>query len=299
MREFGEQLAKLPVHMMKLPLNIMVSGMETATRTMQDIRQKVETPDVAEAADETEEKSSGLGALSRFAIIPVFEMIKFPVSVFVSSFKTVTETMQEIRNPSAKRVEEDGQGPAETLDREIVSLTAQEAALESETFLRENVGSVNGNTLWTIGRPGRSEFLGKWSAAFDYRIGEDLDPINCPAIPHYITVHGAPKLKGGTEKLNIHFTLDRDYAKGELALIYDRWGGEKDEVLVDGNLLAPVSGAGKGRFKRVALSLVDAPAGDHVITITTSGKTESGGHRIDYLKLAAIGKPARTGDKAH
>ena len=70
-----------------------------------------------------------------------------------------------------------------------------------------------------------------------------------------------------------------------MAFIYDRWGTEKDQVSVNNELLAPIGGAGKGMFKLVALSLKDIPNGDHVITMTTSGETEAGGHRIDYLKL--------------
>ena len=125
-------------------------------------------------------------------------------------------------------------------------------------------------------------------------MGTDIDEINSPGIPHLITVQGRPRSKGATEKLNIHFTLDRDYPNGELAFIYDRWGAEKDQVFVDGELLAPISGAGKGKFKRVALSLKDVSDGDHVITITTSGETEAGGHRLDYLKLATIVKPTES-----
>jgi hypothetical protein len=137
-----------------------------------------------------------------------------------------------------------------------------------------------------------SQFPGKWTMAFDYHLGTDIDQINNPTAPLFITVQGGPKSIGATEKFNVHFTLDRDYTNGELAFIYDRWGAEKNQVSVNNELLTPIGGAGKGMFKHVALSLKDIPNGDHVITITTSGETETGGHRIDYLKLSEIEKSA-------
>jgi len=280
--------------MMKLSMNVMVSSIETVAKTMQEIQQKSEILDDAEDTDETDEgQPSAFSNMSRLAIIPFFEMSKLPINVFASMVKTISETRQEIQKQAAT-----GNGVnsgEENYDREIVSLNAQEAALETKAILTEEVEETSKKALWQVGRSGRSDFQGKWTAAFDYHVGTEIDAINSPGIPHFITVQGGLKSKGATEKINIHFGLDRDYPTGELVFIYDRWGAEKDQVLVDGELLAPISGAGKGKFKHVVLSLKDVSNGDHVITITTSGETEAGGHRIDYLELAAIVKPAERG----
>ena len=287
MGDFLEQVMKFSMNMMKLPVNVMVSSLETSTKTMQDIKQKSETPDDAKNTDGIDEgQTAGFNNVSRLAIMPFFEMFKLPMDVFASSMKTISQTKQEIQKRAATGNGANSAEAAESYDKETVSLDAEEAALEIKAILAEEVEETSKRTLWQVGRSGRSEFEREWTAAFDYHVGTDLDAVNSPGIPHLITVQGGPKSKGATEKLNIHFTLDRDYPNGELAFIYDRWGAEKDQVLVDGELLAPISGPGEGKFKHVALSLKEVLNGNHVITITTSGETEAGGHRIDYLKLA-------------
>jgi len=281
--------------MMKFSMNVMVSSMETITKTMQEVQHKAEDTDDAEDTDETEEaQTSAFGNVSRLAIVPFFEMSKLPITVFASVVETISQTREEIREQTAAGNGANREEEAEHHNLEIVPLNAQEATLETRAILTEEVEEIK--ALWQIGRSGRSDFQGKWTAVFDYHVGTDIDPINSPTIPHRITVKDGPKSKGATEKLNIHFALDRDYAYGELVFTYDRWGAEKDQVLVDGELLAPIGGAGKGRFKHVALVLRDISNGDHVIAITTSGETEAGGHRIDYLKLAEIEKLAEHGE---
>ena len=275
-------------------MNVMISSMETITKTMLEIQHKSETFDEAENTHGTAEKQT-LSNVSRLAIMPFFEMSKLPMNVFASVMKTISKTQQEIKEQTAADNGANSEKAPETYDREIASFTAQEAALETKATLANEIEEMSERTLWQIGRSGRSDFQKTWTSTFDYHVGTDIDPINSPGIPHFITVHGGEKSKGATEKLNIHFTLDRDYPDGELAFIYDRWGAEKDQVLVDGQLLAPISGAGKGKFKHVALSLKDILKGNHVITLTTSGNPETGGHRFDYFQLAAIRKPTARG----
>ena len=282
--------------MIKFSLNAIVSNMDTIAKTMHEVQQKSETPDEAEntyGTDEAEAGTSSFSSVARLAIVPFIEMSKLPITVFVN---TISEAVQEIQGQAtagdrvhSEEVTEDGE-VTEDHDREVIPLNERDAALETEATLTEEAEESYQKTLWQIGRSGRNDFQGKWKEAFDYHLGTDIDEVNSPGIPHLITVQGGPKSKGATEKLNVHFILDCDYPDGELTFIYDRWGAEKDQVFVDGELLAPIGGAGKGMFKHVALSLKDVPNGNHVITITTSGETEAGGHRIDYLKLAGIEK---------
>ncbi len=270
--------------MMRFSLNVMVSGSENIAKAMQEFQQKSETPDEVEDTFETDEDfTSTFSSMSRLSIVPLFEMSKLPITVLV---KTISEAAQEIQEQDVGRYEGfSEEETAEDFDREIIPLNKREAALETEATLTEEAGESYHKTLWQIGRSGRPDFKGKWTKAFDYHYGTDIDEINSPSVPHFITAQGGPKSIGATERFNVHFTLDRDYTNGQLAFIYDRWGTEKDQVFVDDELLAPIGGAGKGMFKHVVLSLKDIPNGDHVITITTSGETEAGGHRIDYLKL--------------
>lgn len=282
--------------MMKFSMNVMVSSMETITKTMQEIQQKSETPDDVEDNNGTNEgQMSAFTNVSRLAIVPFFEMSKLPITVFASVVKTISQTQQEMREQAAMGDRANREESAETWDLQIVPLNAKEATLETGAILTKEAEETSTRTLWQIGRYGRSDFQKRWTASFDYHIGADIDPINNPGIPHFITVGDGQKPKGATEKLNIHFAIDRDYSNGELAFMYDRWGAEKDEVYVDGELLAPISGAGKGKFKHVALSLKNISSGNHVITITTSGETEARGHRIDCLKLAEIEKSTAYG----
>ncbi len=286
-------MMEIPVNMMKLPVNAMVSGMNTITESMQEIQKKSRTCRESEDSEETDEgQRSAFRKASRSAMMPYLEMLKLPRSVLLSSLKSISETVQELRDQTvsgngARSGKGGGNGAWEP-----VALTLEEAALESEAVLTEDSAKIPRTILWQIGRPGRSDFQGKWTEAFDYEVGTDLDAIHSPAIPHFVTVKDGPKRRGATEMLNIHFVIERDYPEGELAFSYDRWGAEKDRVEVDGNLLAAIRGAGKGKFREVALSLPALSTGEHVIAITTSGETESRGHRVDHFAIAAIMKLA-------
>lgn len=149
-------------------------------------------------------------------------------------------------------------------------------------------------TLWQIGKPGdrAAEFVksGGWQTDYTYTIGVDADPINKPNIPGVLVVPGAeskPMYQGqprfSTERLNIAFSLGRDYGAGELTLFYDFLGSETDTVYLDGMPVAELAGVGEGRVSQHQISLPDVRAGEHEMSITTAGGT--GAHLIDYLKL--------------
>ncbi len=283
MGSFLEQMVKLPVSIMKLPVDVMASSMETYTKTMSNIPK---SPAKGKGAD-----SGETDIIEQMAKLPVSMMV-LPASILFSSIGTMAKTMQEIRDGPAK---EDGTDKRKTTgmdDTGIVQLTAHESELEKAAVLTVGREETFKKTLWQIGRAGRCDYQGEWKAVFDYHVGSDIDAINRPAIPHFLTAHDGLKFKGATERINIHFALERNYSNNELAFFYDRWGGEKDEVFIDGELLTPISGKGRGKFKQVALLLNGLSHGEHVISITTSGEKDAGEHRIDCLKLVAIEKSA-------
>jgi hypothetical protein len=283
MEKFFEQ-------MLKVSLNVMANSMDTIVKTMQEVQQNTETPDEEENTGGPDEGPSAFSSVSRLAIVPLYEMSKLPINVLVETISGATQEIQKQAGVGRAVHEVFVEEEVEEHDREIIPLNVHEVELETEATVTEEDEESYNKTIWQIGRPGRNNFQGKWTTAFDYHLGTDIDEVNSPTVPHYITVQGAPKSKGATEMLNIHFTLEHDYSNGDLIFIYDRWGAEKDQVFVDNELLAPIAGAGKGMFKHVALSLKDVPTGAHVITITTSGETEARGHRVDYMKLCEIEK---------
>lgn len=277
--------------LIRLPMDVMISSMENMTRTMHEIQKRSEARD-----DEGPGETGGaslLGNAPQLAITPFFEMYKIPTSGLASGFKTISRVMDEIRQDPAtdnRAAAEDDTAP---VDADIVPLDEEEAVMERRATLFAGDLDVSGNTLWQIGRPGRKDYTGSWTRSFDYHVGKDVDPLNAPRAPHLLTVHDGPRSGGATERLNVYFHLMRDYRAGALALSYDRWGGEKDRVYVDDELLAPVRGAGRGRLRHVALSLGTLSRGDHVITITTCGDTIDGEHRIDCLRVVEVRSSAR------
>lgn len=147
-------------------------------------------------------------------------------------------------------------------------------------------------TLWQIGRPGdgAKEFLrkGAWSAEYDYTVGSDEDSINSPSIPGILTAPEARKPSRGisTDQLNIDFILEQDYGEGQLTLLYNFYGSEADSLFLDGELLTKITGEGEGKLKKNQIPLGTLTAGQHRLSITTSGGKD-GKHAIDYLKLQA------------
>ncbi|MEC4817306.1 MAG: LamG-like jellyroll fold domain-containing protein [Scytonema sp. PMC 1069.18] len=147
--------------------------------------------------------------------------------------------------------------------------------------------------LWQIGRPGdgSKEFLtkGAWSEEYDYTVGSDADSINHPSIPGIITAPEArkPSKSISTDKLNIDFTLERDYGQGQLILFYNFYGSEEDSLFLNGELLTKIVGVGEGKLKENEIPLGALAAGKHRLSITTNGGKD-GKHSIDYLKLQAI-----------
>ena len=281
--------------MLRLPMDVMISGMEAMTNTVLDIHRKAGShdwpPSGSESDNASAEPPSMFGNAMNRVFTPLFEMYKIPVSGLLSGFETLANAIGEMRNGPAVVSGTDDEARRYS---EAVPLTEGEAAMERSAWLAEGLEETAKAPLWQIGRPGRQEYAAKWKDSFDYAVGQDTDPLNNPRLPHLLTVPGGPKSDGATEKLNLLFALDRDYEGGELALIYDRWGGEKDQVYIDHELLAPVQGQGGGRLRHVALSLGCISRGDHVVTITTSGDTKEQEHRIDYLKLTRVDTSAST-----
>ena len=281
--------------MLRLPIDVMISSMEAMARTMHEIQRKAEPHDEESRGsekDKEKDKPSMFGSVLRLALTPIFEMYKIPTSGLVSGFETISDAMGGIR-PGPAATDGTSDEESRTVNNEVVPLDDTEAAMERRAWLAEGLENSR-NLLWQIGRPGRQEHAARWTASFDYAVGKDIDPLNTPRMPHLLTVPGGPKSDGATETLNLLFALDRDYGPRELALIYDRWGAEKDQVYVDHELLAPVQGAGRGKLRRVALSLGGISRGDHVITITASGDTTEHEHRIDCLRLIEVDPSAAT-----
>jgi len=288
---FPMKMMEIPVNMMKVPVNAMVTGMNTITESMQEIKKKSRSCRESEDSEETDEgRKSAFREASRSVMMPYLEMLKLPRNVLLSSLKSISETGQELRGQIVSENGAMSGNECENSDWEPVDLTLEEVALETEAVLTEDSAESPRTILWQIGRSGRSDFEGKWTEVFDYEVGTDLDAINSPEIPHFVTVKGGPKRRGATEVLNIHFVIERDYPEAELAFSYERWGAEKDRVEVDGNLVAAIRGAGKGKFRQVTLSLPALSAGEHIVAITTSGETEARGHRVDRFAIAAITK---------
>lgn len=159
------------------------------------------------------------------------------------------------------------------------------------------------NTLWQIGQPAReddsrsgqraAEFQTlPWTPEFDYHVETDADPIHQPCMPSHISVSGGPERPGATAKLNIHFTLDRDYVAGELWLIYDIGGAEANDLLLDGNRLDRTGSHDSEDSSTSVISLGAATHGDHVLTMTTAGHAAALGYDLVHLQLQALQLPA-------
>ena len=159
--------------------------------------------------------------------------------------------------------------------------------------------------LWQIGTPhgdvnpidGSAEYPANrgYTDEFLYIVGCDVDPIGAPTIPGLIgSINVCDIVSDGrpctdtTEKLVIEFELYCNYAEGELTLIYDRYGSETDTLYFDNNItpFATLVCTGyEGKLKQFELSLPEANAGTHTITIAYEGGGSANGHYIDYLKL--------------
>jgi cyanobactin cluster PatC/TenC/TruC protein len=143
-------------------------------------------------------------------------------------------------------------------------------------------------TLWQIGKPGGGgkEFAqdGGWLAEFTYTVGSDADPINKPNMPPVLVKAGLKPKLYCTKKLNIRFTLNRDYSQEQLTFYYDFLGAETDSIFINGKKLRQIKGAGEGKLKQNQILLPALNKGENVLSITTAGGAD-GAHWIDYLKL--------------
>lgn len=229
-----------------------------------------------------------------------------PIAFLVGRFKIEIVRPKGKEAPAAEEATSTPETEAEPTSQETET-TSTEAEEETEEEAKEEVESEPAPPaeepepdqpkgpvdLWQIGKPGGTqgkEFSasGGWREVFDYTVGTDADPIGSPNAPRIITV---PDLKRKpkqpcTDQLNIHFTLERDYAEGELTLFYDWYGSETDTLTLDGQLLKEIKGKGEGKLQQSVLPLPALSSGQHTFSITTKGG-KGGNHWIDYLKLAS------------
>lgn len=270
--------------LLKLPVDLMAASVECVSEAVHEVQRKT-----ALAVQEEQFEGGGRGRvpgmreMACLGVIPLAEFAKLPRNVCVAGMGKLTESWRAMKRGTEDSAgsEAGGQNPkSQQLIAEGDEVWA-DAEVLGDDFEKGHYQWV----LWQIGRPGRREYDGEWTAVFDYHLGEDTDEINCPGLPSFLAVPGGPSRRGSTEELNIHFALDRDYGAGSLALIYERWGAERNRVTLDGNPIASVGGAGCGRYRRVAIGLPGVNAGEHILSLAASGETEAGGHGINFLKL--------------
>ena len=105
---------------------------------------------------------------------------------------------------------------------------------------------------------------------FNYTIGSDANPINNPSLPGILSSSPADAPgEYSTGKLNILFSLERNYSQGELTLLYDRYGMHADNLLLDGKLVTQIPGISKGRLQQNQIPLGAVTQGKHTLTLTT------------------------------
>lgn len=152
-------------------------------------------------------------------------------------------------------------------------------------------------TLWQIGREYSSLQIepreGNWFSEYNYTVEIDSDPINQPTIPQLIAIPQTQTAGTGTlstGKLNIYFTLDRNYKADELTLFYGCFGAQENRFLLDGQPLSnPVSKSDSKELQQLEISLPEITVGDHILTITVSGEQQDPDYQtISYLKLEAL-----------
>ncbi|MDJ0619249.1 MAG: hypothetical protein QNJ63_21325 [Calothrix sp. MO_192.B10] len=151
-------------------------------------------------------------------------------------------------------------------------------------------------TLWQIGREDFRVDIepkeGNWFSEYNYTIEIDPDPINNPNIPQLIAIpqkHNPSSETFSTGKLNIYFTLERNYKANELTLFYGCFGSHETNMFLDGQLLTPRSEFSSAEFRQLEISLTEITVGDHILTIKVSGEQKDPDYQvIGYLKLEAL-----------
>lgn len=156
------------------------------------------------------------------------------------------------------------------------------------------------STIWQIGQensalgpiPGSLEFPadGIFTSYFTYVVGTDVDSINNPSAPGYLSLVNLADIDplrppvNTTTELEITFHLDQDYT--DLFLYYGRWGSENDKIAsetLDFEELVP--GLGENVYANHIFDLGSAASGDHSIEFVYLPTGANNGHYIDYLRL--------------
>lgn len=152
-------------------------------------------------------------------------------------------------------------------------------------------------TLWQIGRdnsPGKiAPQAGNWLAEYNYTVEIDRDPIDHPSIPQLLaipTILTTEQECLATGKLNIYFSLDRNYQTDELKLFYGCFGKQENRFLLDGQALFNLKVQSNSKeLQQIEITLPEMTAGDHILTITVSGEQQNQDYQvISYLKLEAL-----------
>ena len=146
------------------------------------------------------------------------------------------------------------------------------------------------SVLWQIGRPwqvGMMVPIGAWRPVYNYVIGADPDPLNCPTIPAFLVPIEGNKLQNSTSQLNILFVLAENYAEGQLVFCYERYGFGEDYIYLDGRLIASTPSANNRQRKQSQVPLVSLLQGLHALSITVSNRANST-HVLDYLQLQTL-----------
>ena len=283
----ANKVMKAQGRLIKLPVDLMAVSAECVSESVQEIQRKAAL--VVQGENSENERAPGMREMAGLGVIPLLEFAKLPRSVCIAGMEKLSESWTAMKNGAGEtttaEARKEGQAP---ISPEHVVTEEDEVWADAEVLTDDAKKESFQGVLWEIGRPGRGEYDGEWAAVFHYQVGESDDEINCPRLPNFLALPGGAPRRGATAELNIHSELDRDYLAGTLALIYDRWGAERNEVRLDGTLLASVIGAGCGRHRQVAIGLPELSAGEHVLSVVASGDTDAGGHGIDFLKLLTL-----------
>ena len=151
-------------------------------------------------------------------------------------------------------------------------------------------------TIWQIGMSdgavdvsiGGSEFAAPPGLYDVYAYNVDADPddeINAPNIPGILGDEQTSPDWSVAQDLDVIFTLEHAYDAA--VVVYERYGSENNDVLLDDELIASLVGPGEGVYESFDVNLGTLSPGVHTLTVRYTGGGAEGGHWIDALRLKA------------
>lgn len=152
-------------------------------------------------------------------------------------------------------------------------------------------------TLWQIGRDNSPEKIapqaGNWLAEYNYTVEIDRDPIHHPSIPQLLAIPSVSTTEQeclATGKLNIYFSLNRNYQTNELKLFYGCFGKQENRFLLDGQALSSLQVQSESEeLQQIEITLPEMTVGDHILTIKVTGEQQNLDYQvISYLKLEVL-----------